>query len=203
MRKFIGGLLIALIGAAATLGAAYLAQQDVRVYVSNIFSDSNSNDSLLSEVVDQRAVPREIETPESLAAITVPEETQPDSSQSSEVTVESGMIGFTLKEVIISGQSLKFGFTLQNNDENKRAITLSSARIIDDDGVVYTDKKISIAKTSSYMFDLPENVPVQMEILFEGVNNEIGTVQFLEIKGKTYGKESQRIEVSMRDLTVE
>ena len=31
MRKFIGGLLIALIGAAATLGAAYLAQQDVRV----------------------------------------------------------------------------------------------------------------------------------------------------------------------------
>ena len=167
--------------------------------------DSTVEDSVVSSVIAPK--PENIVESEPVMNDTLPNESalsEPESNQSesSEPVFEAGMIAFTLKGVSLSGQTLKFEFIVNNNDVDRR-LTLTSARIIDSDGVAFSTSEISLAKTSAYQFDLPKDVPVQMEVLFERLNKDIEGVSFLEIKGSVYGQRRQKIEITMRNLNVD
>lgn len=224
-NKFIGKLVIALVVALIGLAGVFFAKPGV--IVNNIISPSSSskdddgsakadsketyNKTLPDEVIRSFVAkkPENIElerkkpaiNEESVDTHTV-SEVESNEPVVSDQIVESGMITFTLTKVSLSGQTLKFDFIVENNDED-RHLTLASARIIDNEGIAFSTKEISIARTSAFQFDLPVNIPVHMEVMFDRINKEINAVSFFELKGYVYGRKRQPIEVTMKNLSVD
>lgn len=112
--------------------------------------------------------------------------------------VESGMITFALKKVLLSGQTLKFDFELENKSDDGR-LFLGKARIIAN-GVECRSYRINIAKTGNDVFDLPSGIPVQMQIIFNDTQQDMKMIQMLEFEGSVKRHMRENVKVKMENL---
>jgi len=213
MKKIVIPIVVALITAAGSVVAAYFASDKAKVYITNAFSfpenDSVSKQDIASKN-NYEYHPDNIANVNDVKGETLKfqpnhkvEVVQELKSEYPKVLAQAEMIDFELISCKMSGQSLILDFIVESNNDSTKDMTLSPARMIDDMGIEYKSNRIDIAKTGRNRFDLPDQVPVQMSMTFDGISEKIQTVRILEIKGSVSSSGGYKgIEVPLRDFPV-